>query len=69
MKNQYAGIAEYYDLWVTSGYYDYEIMAKAVKSIVGQGCQIVEDNKDYHTLQKHYCFKKVGKIRVMANIL
>jgi len=41
-QHQYAKIAKYYDLWVTSGYYDYEIMAKAAHSILGDGCQILE---------------------------
>jgi len=42
MTHQYSGIVEYYDLWVTSGYYDYEIMAKAAHSVVGDGCHILE---------------------------
>ena len=42
MTNQYAGIAQYYDLWVTSGYYDYEIMAQAAHSVAGEGCHILE---------------------------
>lgn len=42
MNNQYTGFTEYYDLWVTSGYYDYRNIAKEVHSIVGNGCQIIE---------------------------
>lgn len=40
--NQYAGIAKYYDLWVTSGYYNYKIMAKVAHSIIGDSCRILE---------------------------
>jgi SAM-dependent methyltransferase len=42
MVNQYTGIAEYYDLLVTSGYYDYQSIAKKAHSIVGDGSQIIE---------------------------
>ena len=38
MLNQYKEIAKYYDLWVTSGYYDYEVMAKSAHSIIGDSC-------------------------------
>lgn len=40
--NQYTNITEYYDLWVTSGYYDYQIMAEAVNQIIGNGRKIIE---------------------------
>lgn len=42
MTNRYAGMAEYYDLWVTSGYYNYEVMAKAAYDIAGDGSKILE---------------------------
>lgn len=42
MTNQYTEITEYYDLWVMSGYYDYQNMAKEAHSIVGNGRQIIE---------------------------
>lgn len=42
MVNQYTGIAEYYDLLVTSGYYDYQSIAKEAHSIVGDGSRIIE---------------------------
>lgn len=42
MNNQYTGFTEYYDLWVTSGYYDYQNIAKEVHSILGNSCQIIE---------------------------
>ncbi|NER19968.1 MAG: class I SAM-dependent methyltransferase [Symploca sp. SIO1B1] len=42
MVNQYTGIAEYYDLLVTSGYYNYQSIAKAVHSTVGDGHEIIE---------------------------
>lgn len=42
MDNPYARIAKYYDLWVTSGYYDYHNMAKAAYSMMGDSCQILE---------------------------
>ena len=42
MVNQYTDITEYYDLWVTSGYYDYESMAKDAHSVAGNGIQILE---------------------------
>ena len=42
MTNRYAGMAEYYDLWVTSGYYNYEVMAKAAHDIAGDGSKVLE---------------------------
>ncbi len=42
MSNQYTGITEYYDLWVTADYYDYQTLAKEAYSIVGNGRQILE---------------------------
>ncbi|NEP78359.1 MAG: class I SAM-dependent methyltransferase [Okeania sp. SIO3C4] len=42
MVNQYTDITEYYDMWVKSGYYDYQNMAKEVNSVVGNGRQILE---------------------------
>lgn len=42
MINQYTNITEYYDLWVTSGYYDYQIMAEEVNSIIGNSRNILE---------------------------
>ncbi len=42
MINQYTGMTEYYDLWVTAGYYDYESVAKEAHSIVGNGRQVIE---------------------------
>ncbi|NEO22439.1 MAG: class I SAM-dependent methyltransferase [Moorea sp. SIO1F2] len=42
MVNEYTGITEYYDLLMTSGYYDYQKMAKEVHSIVGDGCELLE---------------------------
>jgi len=40
--NQYTNITEYYDLWVTSGYYDYQIMAKDANLTIGDGRKILE---------------------------
>ncbi len=42
MSNQYTNITEYYDLWVTSGYYDYQIMAEEANSIIGNSRNILE---------------------------
>ncbi|NEQ95252.1 MAG: methyltransferase domain-containing protein [Cyanothece sp. SIO2G6] len=42
MDNQYTSITDYYDLWVTSGYYDYHNKALVAQSLVGEGCQILE---------------------------
>ncbi|MDJ1183903.1 class I SAM-dependent methyltransferase [Roseofilum casamattae] len=42
MDNQYTNITEYYDLWVTSGYYNYPFMAKEACNIVGGGRNIIE---------------------------
>ncbi|NEO22170.1 MULTISPECIES: class I SAM-dependent methyltransferase [unclassified Moorena] len=42
MVNQYTEITKYYDLWVTSGYYDYQSLAKEAHSIVGDGRQVLE---------------------------
>lgn len=43
MINQYADIAKYYDLLVTSpNYYNYELLAKSAYSIIGKGCQILD---------------------------
>ncbi|MBS9772144.1 hypothetical protein [Trichodesmium erythraeum] len=39
MSNQYTGFTEYYDMWVTSGYYDYQNIAKEIHSCIGNGCQ------------------------------
>lgn len=41
-ENQYTNITEYYDLWVTSGYYDYQVMAREANEIIGDGRQILE---------------------------
>ncbi|MEM8718836.1 MAG: class I SAM-dependent methyltransferase [Cyanobacteria bacterium P01_G01_bin.39] len=41
-QNQYTNITEYYDLWVTSGYYDYQVMAQAANRIIGNGRKIIE---------------------------
>ena len=40
--NQYTSITEYYDLWVTSGYYDYQIMAQDANITIGNGRKILE---------------------------
>ncbi len=40
--NKYAGIASYYDLWVTSGYYDYQSLAQEIHSYIGNGHNILE---------------------------
>ncbi len=40
--NQYTNMTEYYDLWVTSGYYDYQLMAKDANLTIGDGCKILE---------------------------
>ncbi|MGD1715344.1 hypothetical protein [Dapis sp. BLCC M172] len=37
MINQYTGLTEYYNLWVTSGYYDYQDIAREVDSVIGNG--------------------------------
>lgn len=42
MINQYKEITDYYDLWVTSGYYEYLSIAKEAHSIVGDSRQILE---------------------------
>ncbi len=42
MINQYTNITEYYDLWVNSGYYDYQILASEAHSIVGNGREVLE---------------------------
>ena len=42
MINQYTGITEYYDLWTTTGYYDYNSVAKDAYSIVGDVNQVLE---------------------------
>ncbi|NES83558.1 MAG: class I SAM-dependent methyltransferase, partial [Moorea sp. SIO2B7] len=42
MVNQYTEITKYYDLWVTSGYYDFQSLAKEAHSIVGDGRQVLE---------------------------
>lgn len=42
MSNKYTDITDYYDLWITSGYYDYENLAKEAVSIVGNGCKVIE---------------------------
>ncbi len=42
MSNQYTDITKYYDLWVTSGYYDYQIMAEEANSIIGNSQNILE---------------------------
>ncbi|MGK7900837.1 MAG: trans-aconitate 2-methyltransferase [Hormoscilla sp.] len=42
MINQYTKITEYYDLWVSSGYYDYQILASEAHSIVGNGREVLE---------------------------
>ncbi len=40
--NQYTNITDYCDLWVTSGYYDYQIMANDAKSTIGDSRKILE---------------------------
>lgn len=40
--NQYTNITEYYDLWVSSGYYDYQTLAQEAHSIVGNSHKILE---------------------------
>ena len=40
--NQYTNITEYYDLWITSGYYDYQVMAREANQIIGNGRKILE---------------------------
>ena len=40
--NQYTGIAEYYDLMMCSGYFDYEKMAKAADAILGDRNRVIE---------------------------
>lgn len=42
MDNQYTRITEYYDLWITSGYYNFKSLAEEAYSIVGQGRNIIE---------------------------
>lgn len=42
MVNEYTNITEYYDLWVTSGYYDFQSLAEEAHSIVGDGRQVLE---------------------------
>ena len=42
IQNQYTNITEYYDLWITSGYYDYQTIAKAANLIIGNGRKILE---------------------------
>jgi len=42
MVNQYTGIVEYYDLLMTSGYYDYSGLADKVHSVVGKDRLILE---------------------------
>ena len=42
MVNEYTKITEYYDLCVTSGYYDYESLAREANSIIGDGRQVLE---------------------------
>jgi len=42
MSNQYTKITEYYELWVESGYYDYQNMASVAQSIVGNGREVLE---------------------------
>ena len=42
MINEYTGIADYYDLLVTSGYYNYKKIARELYSILGSGCRIIE---------------------------
>ena len=41
-ENQYTKITEYYDLWVTSGYYDYQLMAQEANQIIGNGAKVLE---------------------------
>lgn len=40
--NEYTGIADYYDLLMTSGYYNYEKIAKAIKTIISKDQKIIE---------------------------
>ncbi|NER37657.1 MAG: class I SAM-dependent methyltransferase [Oscillatoria sp. SIO1A7] len=42
MVNEYTKMTEYYDLCVTSGYYDYEGLAREAHSIVGDGREVLE---------------------------
>lgn len=40
--NEYTGIAEYYDLLMTSGYYDHEKIAKAIAPLISTNQNIIE---------------------------
>lgn len=42
MINQYTNITKYYDLWVQSGYYDYQIMAEEARAIIANHSRILE---------------------------
>ena len=42
MSNQYTGITDYYDLWTTSGYYQYREIAKEVAAVLPKGIKILE---------------------------
>jgi 16S rRNA A1518/A1519 N6-dimethyltransferase RsmA/KsgA/DIM1 with predicted DNA glycosylase/AP lyase activity len=40
--NEYTGIADYYDLLMTSGYYNHEKVAKEIADIVSREQSIIE---------------------------
>ncbi|NET42375.1 class I SAM-dependent methyltransferase [Okeania sp. SIO2B3] len=40
--NEYTGIADYYDLLMTSGYYNYEQIANAIKTLISRNQKIIE---------------------------
>lgn len=42
MSNQYTGITEYYDLWTTSGYYQYQAIAEEIAAAIPKGLDILE---------------------------
>lgn len=42
MINQYTNITQYYDLWITSGYYDFDYLANEARSVVGNGREVLE---------------------------
>lgn len=42
MINQYTNITKYYDLWITSGYYDFDYLANEALSIIGNGREVLE---------------------------
>ena len=42
MMNQYTSIADYYDLLMTSGYYDYKNIARAIAAILSSNSNVIE---------------------------